>query len=102
MSAAKTLAPMCYPKWAERGNFVWLVTEDILDENKEVPPRSRVRSTLIGSLINLIRVRVESPALGSVATRLTQDHEGRRGAGYSPPVRLVVFHRTGVADWSSI
>jgi hypothetical protein len=42
-------------KWAEKGNFVWLVTEDILDEYKEVLKRLRVRSTLIGAVINLIR-----------------------------------------------
>jgi predicted nucleic acid-binding protein len=35
-------------KWAEKGNFAWLVTEDILDEYKEVLKRLRVRSTLIG------------------------------------------------------
>jgi len=46
-------------KWAEKGNFVWLVTEDILDEYKEVLKRLGVRSTLIGAVINLIRERAE-------------------------------------------
>ena len=46
MSEAKTLAPDVLDKWAEKGNFVWLVTEDILDEYKEVLKRLRVRSTL--------------------------------------------------------
>jgi hypothetical protein len=46
-------------KWAEKGNFVWLVTEDILDEYKEVLKRLRVPSTLIGAVINLIRERAE-------------------------------------------
>ena len=46
-------------KWAEKGHFVWLVTEDILDEYKEVLKRLRVRSTLIGAVINLIRERAE-------------------------------------------
>ena len=46
-------------KWAEKGNFVWLVTEDILDEYKEVLKRLRVRSTLIGAVINLIHERAE-------------------------------------------
>ena len=41
------------------GNFVWLVTEDILDEYKEVLKRLRVRSTLIGAVVNLIRERAE-------------------------------------------
>jgi hypothetical protein len=46
-------------KWAEKDNFVWLVTEDILDEYKEVLKRFRVRSTLIDAVINLIRERAE-------------------------------------------
>ncbi len=53
-----TSADVLY-KWAEKGNFVWLVTEDILDEYKEVLKRLRVRSTLIGAVINLIRERAE-------------------------------------------
>jgi predicted nucleic acid-binding protein len=46
-------------RWAERDNFVWLVTEDILDEYKEVLKRLRVRPSLIGKVINLIRERAE-------------------------------------------
>ena len=38
---------------------MWLVTEDILDEYKEVVKRLSVRSNLIGSVINLIRERAE-------------------------------------------
>ena len=53
-----TSADVLY-KWAEEGNFVWLVTEDILDEYKEILKRLRVRSTLIGAVINLIRERAE-------------------------------------------
>jgi hypothetical protein len=34
-----TSADVLY-KWAEKGNFAWLVTEDILDEYKEVLKRS--------------------------------------------------------------
>ena len=45
--------------WAERNNFVWLVTEDILDEYKEILKRLRVRPNLIGKVINLIRERAE-------------------------------------------
>jgi hypothetical protein len=46
-------------RWAEKGNFVWLVTEDILDEYKEELKRLGVRSHLIGAVINLIRERAE-------------------------------------------
>jgi hypothetical protein len=46
-------------RWAAKRNFVWLVTEDILDEYKEVLKRLGVRSNLIGSVVNLIRERAE-------------------------------------------
>ena len=46
-------------RWAERNNFVWLVTEDILEEYKEVLKRLRVRPSLIGKVVNLIRERAE-------------------------------------------
>ena len=46
-------------RWAEKGNFLWLVTEDILDEYKEVLKRLRVRPNLIGKVVNLIRERAE-------------------------------------------
>ena len=46
-------------RWAEKGNFLWLVTEDILDEYKEVLERLSVRPSLIGTVINLIRERAE-------------------------------------------
>lgn len=38
---------------------MWLITEDILDEYKEVLKRLRVRSNLIGQVVNLIRERAE-------------------------------------------
>ncbi len=46
-------------RWAERTNFIWLITEDILDEYKEVLKRLHVRSSLIGRVVNLIRERAE-------------------------------------------
>lgn len=46
-------------KWAEEHDFIWLVSEDILDEYKEVLKRLRVRSHLIGRIVNLIRDRAE-------------------------------------------
>ncbi|MGB6877371.1 MAG: PIN domain-containing protein [Candidatus Acidiferrales bacterium] len=45
--------------WADRNNFIWLITEDILDEYKEVLKRLRVRPNVIGKVINLIRERAE-------------------------------------------
>ena len=46
-------------RWAERNNFVWLITEDILEEYKEVLKRLGVRPNLIGKVVNLIRERAE-------------------------------------------
>jgi predicted nucleic acid-binding protein len=44
-------------EWAEVHSFVWLVSEDILDEYKEILKRLRVRSHLTGRPVNLIRDR---------------------------------------------
>ena len=41
-------------RWAEDTNFVWLITEDVVDEYKEVLSRLGVRPNLIGGVINLI------------------------------------------------
>jgi predicted nucleic acid-binding protein len=46
-------------RWAEKGNFTCLVTEEILDEYKEVLRRLGVRPNLVGTVINLIRERAE-------------------------------------------
>ena len=54
-------------EWAERNNFVWLITEDILEEYKEVLKRLRVRPNLIGKVINLIRERAEEVKVRSSA-----------------------------------
>jgi uncharacterized protein len=54
-------------RWAGHSNFVWLVTEDILDEYKEVLKRLGVRPSLIGKIINLIRERAEEVKVRSSA-----------------------------------
>ena len=46
-------------RWVERNHFVWLITEDILEEYKEILSRLRVRPNVIGKVINLIRERAE-------------------------------------------
>lgn len=46
-------------RWAERNHFVWLITEDILGEYKEILRRLGVRTNLIGKVTNLIRERAE-------------------------------------------
>jgi predicted nucleic acid-binding protein len=54
-------------RWAEENNFIWLVTEEIFDEYKEVLKRLRVRPNLIGKVINLIRERAEGVKVRSSA-----------------------------------
>ena len=46
-------------RWAEKNHFVWLITEDILEEYKQVLKRLHVRPNLVGKVINLIRQRAE-------------------------------------------
>jgi predicted nucleic acid-binding protein len=62
--------------WAEKNAFVWLVTEDILDEYKEVLKRLRVRPNLIGRVVNLIRERAE-------------EVKGRSSVEISPDPRMI-------------
>ena len=54
-------------EWVGHNNYVWLITEDILDEYKEVLRRLEVRPNRIGTLINLIRERAEKVKVGSSA-----------------------------------
>lgn len=51
--------------WAEEQIFVWLVSEDVLDEYEEVLRRLRVRPHLIGRVVNLIRERAEEVRIRS-------------------------------------
>ena len=53
-------------RWAEENYFVWLITEDILDEYKEVLKRLSVRPNLIGRVGNLIRERAEQVRVRSL------------------------------------
>jgi predicted nucleic acid-binding protein len=59
-------------KWAERNNFTWLVTEDILEEYKEVLKRLHVRPNLIGKVVNLIRERADEVKVRS-STEISPD-----------------------------
>jgi putative PIN family toxin of toxin-antitoxin system len=52
-------------RWADEEHFVWLYSEDILPEYKEVLKRLHVRSAAIGALINFIREQGESVEIRS-------------------------------------
>jgi putative PIN family toxin of toxin-antitoxin system len=56
-----------FRSWAEKQSFLWLITEDILNEYKEILQRLRVRPHLIGRVVNLIRERAEVLELRSAA-----------------------------------
>jgi predicted nucleic acid-binding protein len=45
--------------WVEYDTFVWLISEEIVDEYKEILARRGVRPHLIGAVINLIRSQAE-------------------------------------------
>jgi uncharacterized protein len=47
-------------RWAQEGNFLWLITEEILEEYKEILMRRRVRPRIIGEIINLLREEAEN------------------------------------------
>ncbi len=53
--------------WAEEDSFVWLYSEDILNEYKVVLRRLGVRPSLIGRAINLIRERADAVQVRSTA-----------------------------------
>jgi predicted nucleic acid-binding protein len=53
--------------WAEKDSFVWLYSEDILNEYKAVLRRLRVRPSVIGRVINLIRERADAVQVRSTA-----------------------------------
>jgi len=59
-------------RWADEENFVWLYSEDVLAEYKEVLKRLQVRSATIGSLINFIRERGEAIEIRS-STEISPD-----------------------------
>ena len=46
-------------KWVENNTFTWLMTADILEEYVAVLARLRVRPTVIGRLVNMLREEAE-------------------------------------------
>lgn len=61
--------------WAKQQIFVWLVSEDVLNEDKKILRRLPVRSHLIGRVVNLIRERAEEVRVRS-AVEISPDPEG--------------------------
>ena len=52
---AHTASASLLKRWISDNSFVWLISEEILDEYKEVLSRHKVRRELIGTIINLLR-----------------------------------------------
>ena len=46
-------------RWVQDRRFVWLITEDVLDEYREVLARLGVRRPLIGKIVNTLRAKSE-------------------------------------------
>lgn len=54
-------------EWIDHAGFTWLVTEEILVEYKAVLSRLRVRRSVAGALINLLREEAEIVEVRSIA-----------------------------------
>ena len=50
-------------EWVEKGSFIWLITDDILQEYKELAKRLKVRPHIAGRLINLLQEEAEEVAV---------------------------------------
>lgn len=59
--------------WVEKGDFDWLVTEEILDEYKDVLRRLRIRPDRIGAVINLIREEAEEVVVRTSSRSISPD-----------------------------
>lgn len=53
-------------QWVEKGRFTWLVSADILEEYRAVAKRLRVRPSVAGRLINLLRDEAEEVAVKGI------------------------------------
>jgi predicted nucleic acid-binding protein len=51
-------------RWVEERTFVWLLSDEILEEYSEVLARLRVRRPLIGKIVNTLRAKGERVKLG--------------------------------------
>jgi predicted nucleic acid-binding protein len=52
-------------RWVEERPFVWLISDDILKEYREVLARLGVRRPLIGKIVNTLRTKGEPVKVGS-------------------------------------
>ena len=52
-------------EWLESGSFVWLVSEEVLDEYKSIMARLGIRRHLIGNIIGLLREEAEFVDVGT-------------------------------------
>ena len=46
-------------RWVEQRTFVWLISDEILEEYREVLARLGVRGSLIGKIVNTLRAKGE-------------------------------------------
>ncbi len=51
-------------RWVEERTFVWLISDEILEEYREVLARLGVRRPLIGKIVNTLRAKGERVKLG--------------------------------------
>jgi len=51
-------------RWVEERTFVWLISDDILEEYREVLARLGVRRSVIGKIVNTLRAKGERVKIG--------------------------------------
>jgi predicted nucleic acid-binding protein len=66
MCRERTAVPMSFTNGLSGGRFVWLVTDEILEEYKEVAKRLNVRPNVAGRLINLLRQEADEVAVAGM------------------------------------
>ncbi len=54
-------------EWIEEESFVWVISDEILDEYKEVLGRCRVHCETIGRVVNLLREEAEIVVVGATS-----------------------------------
>ncbi len=55
-------------RWVEDRTFVWLISDEILEEYREVLARLGVRRPLIGKIVNRLRAKGEHVKLGPTSS----------------------------------
>jgi predicted nucleic acid-binding protein len=73
-------------EWVDERTFVWLITDEVLDEYKNVLATCGVRPHVIGRVINLLRKHGEIVRPGS-SLNISPDHDDNHICHLGPAAR---------------